>query len=96
MRKEILNTRTASQSTGIGQNGITIYFEANHSTRPRTSFKSDTSLRSMLTEQSARELFTKTRAKDALDTLFLRPNHPMCHISFLQRSRRFSTYPVEP
>ena len=94
--KNILKTRTASKLSGSEHDEITIYFETNHYTRERTSFKLWISLRSMLTEWSARDLFTETRAKDALDTLFLRRKNPMCHISFLQRSHRFSIYLVEP
>ena len=96
MREETLKTRGASNSSGSEQDEITIYFETNHYTRRRTSFKLGISMRSMLTEWSATELFTNTSAKDGLDTLFLRQNHPLCHISFLQILRHFITYPVVP
>lgn len=56
MRKEILMTRTASESSWSEQDEIPIYSEANHSTRPRTSLKSEISLRSILTEWRARDI----------------------------------------
>ena len=92
--KKRIETRTASKSSGSEQDEIPIYFEANHYIWRRSSFKLGISLRSMLTEWSARELFTRTSAEDALETLFLIQNHPLRHISFLQRSRHFITYPV--